>query len=241
MPTTASPPPDAHFGSFGDFSARLADVYAPCFSLALQLRATQEYGDAEMLRRRIKHLLETTRREAEGTGLAPEDIREAEFALVAFLDETLLSSGWSQKNQWLSNPLQLELYDRFDAGETFFDRLDGMRANPGLHAEVLEVYYLCMALGFKGKYQLHGQEELRMLVEEVQSEVERQPGMAPGQLAPHGQPRGQVATEVRSRVPTWAVVTAVVMLSLVIYLGMTVYMNRTAAEVARDIETVATP
>ena len=152
MPMTAvSPPLHDGFGDFGDLSARLADVYAPCFSLALQLRATNEYGDAEVLRRRIKHLLETTRHEAKRTGLAPEDVREAEFALVAFLDETLLSSEWSQKDRWLARPLQLELYDRYDAGEAFFDRLDGLRANPGLHAEVLEVYYLCMALGFKGK------------------------------------------------------------------------------------------
>lgn len=235
---TADPPP--LYASFDDVSARLADVYAPCFSLALQLRATQEYGESEVLRRRIQQLLESTRREAARTGLAPEDVREAEFALVAFLDETLLSSEWSQKDRWLARPLQLELYDRYDAGEAFFDRLDGLRANPGLHAEVLEVYYLCMALGFKGKYQLHGQEELRTLIEEVQTEVERQPGMAPGPLAPRGQPRGQVATEVRSRIPTWALVAAVVVLSLVIYLGMSVYISRTADEVARDIEVVST-
>src|SRR5690554_713768 len=135
--------------NFGEDGGRLADVYAPCFTLTLQLRAGHEFGDAEVLRGRIKALLEKTRREAARTGLAPEDVREAEFALVAFLDETLLSSDWSQKDRWLARPLQLELFNRYDAGEEFFLRLDGLRANPSLHAEVLEVYYLCMALGFK--------------------------------------------------------------------------------------------
>lgn len=224
--------------SFDEAGGRLADVYAPCFTLALQLRAGHEFGDSEVLRSKIKGLLDKTRREAVRTGHAPEDVREAEFALVAFLDETLLSSDWSQKDRWLAKPLQLELFNRYDAGEEFFHRLDGLRANPGLHAEVLEVYYLCMALGFKGKFQLHGQEQLRGLIEETQAEVARQPGMNATTLAPHGLPRDTVADEVKSRVPTWVFVAVALVLSFVVYLGMSFYISSTADEVAQDIEFV---
>ena len=126
----------------------------------------------------------------------------------------------------------------YDGGEEFFHRLDGLRANPGLHAEVLEVYYLCMALGFKGKYQLHGQEELRELIEGTYAEVAKQPGLKAGRLAPHGAPRDTVVTEVRGRVPTWVLVAAALVLGLVVYLGMSVYISRTADAVAEDIELV---
>jgi type VI secretion system protein ImpK len=224
---------------FDEATGRLADVYAPCLTLALKLRAADEYGDAETLRGRIKRMLESSRREAQQHGAPPEDAREAEFALVAFLDETLLSSDWSQKDQWLARPLQLELYNRYDAGEEFFHRLDGLRANPGLHAEVLEIYYLCMALGFKGKYQLHGQEELRELVEGTYADVANQPGMKVGRLAPHGAPRDNVATEVRGRMPTWVLVTAALVIGVLVYLGMSLYISRTADAVAQDIERVA--
>lgn len=224
---------------FDEAKGRLADFYAPCLTLALKLRAAHEFGDAETLRGRIKRMLDASRREAERHGLPPEDAREAEFALVAFLDETLLSSDWSQKDRWLARPLQLELYNRYDAGEEFFHRLDGLRANPSLHAEVLEVYYLCMALGFKGKYQLHGQEELRELIEGTYAEMATQPGMKVGQLAPHGSPRDNVTTEVRGRMPTWVLVTAALVLGLVVYLGMSLYISRTADAVAQDIERVA--
>ena len=224
---------------FDETTRRLAEVYAPCFTLALQLRATDEYGDAETLRGRIKSLLEKTRREAVQSGLPPEDVREAEFALVAFLDETLLSSDWSQKDSWLARPLQLELFNRYDAGEEFFNRLDGLRANPGLHAEAIEAYYLCMALGFKGQYQLHGQEQLRALIEETQAELAKQPGMAAGVLAPHGKPRDQVTAEVRGKLPAWALVTAAVLVALVVYLSLSFFISGTADGVARDIDRVA--
>jgi type VI secretion system protein ImpK len=224
---------------FDEAKGRMADFYAPCLTLALKLRAANEYGDAEVLRGRIKRMLEASRREAGRHGAPPEDAREVEFALVAFLDETLLSSDWSQKDRWLARPLQLELYNRYDAGEEFFHRLDGLRANPGLHAEVLEVYYLCMALGFKGKYQLHGQEELRELIEGTYAEVAKQPGMKAGRLAPHGPPRDNVATEVRGRVPTWVLVAAALVIGLVVYLGMSLYISNTADTMAEDIDRVA--
>lgn len=238
LPDTAATAP-AFDIRFDGPAKRLAEVYAPAFTLVLQLRATQEYGDAETLRGRIKALLEKSRRQAAQSGLPPEDVREAEFALVAFLDETLLSSDWSEKDRWLARPLQLELYNRYDAGEAFFDRLDGLRANPGLHVEAIEVYYLAMALGFKGKYQLHGQEELRTLIEETQAELARQPGLAPTALAPRGKPRDGVAAEVRSALPAWALALAAVLLALIVYLSLSFFISGTADDVARDIDRVA--
>lgn len=238
MSRFAADNPSSIRASFDEAAGRLADVYAPCFTLALQLRAGREFGDSELLRGRIKALLDKTRKEAVRSGHAPEDVREAEFALVAFLDETLLSSDWSQKDRWLAKPLQLELFNRYDAGEEFFHRLDGLRANPALHAEVLEVYYLSMALGFKGRYQLHGQEQLRALIEETQTEVARQPGMQAKTLAPHGKPRDTVVTEVKSRVPAWMFVAAAIVLSFLVYLGMSFYISSTAEDVAQDIEFV---
>ncbi len=219
---------------------RLAEIFAPCFTLILQLRATEEFGDAEVLRRRIKDLLDDAEREALRTGVSPDNIQMAKFALVAFIDETILSSDWSQKDEWVSTPLQLELYDQYDAGEVFFDRLKQLRQNPKANAEALEVYYLCMTLGFKGKYQLHEQERYREIIETTYEELSRLPGMGTKDLAPHGQPRGQVAQEVKSKLPTWVIAAAAVLIGLLVYTGMYVYITDTAGDTAAAIEQMET-
>lgn len=215
---------------------RLAETYAKCFALILQLRATDEYGDAAQLRGRILDLLERARREAQRASGTVEDAREAEFALVAFLDETILSSNWSEKDHWLAEPLQLELYDRYDAGEEFFVRLGQLREDAGGRPEVLEVYYLCMALGFKGRYLLHDQEKLRNLIEDTYAELSGTPGMQLQTLSPHGEPRDQVATEVKSKLPAWVIAVAALTIGLFIYLGMSLYISDTAGDTAREIE-----
>lgn len=214
---------------------RLADLYAPCFTLILQLRATDEFGDPAVLRRRIKDLLDEPERDASRFGLPGKAFREAKFALVAFIDATILSSNWSRKDYWIAKPLQLELYNSFDAGETFFDHLDELRTHPSENVEILEVYYLCMTLGFKGRYELYEQERLRIIIEETYDLLRRTPGMSLGALAPHGQPRGQIATEVRSKLPVWVIAAFAAGIGLLIYLGMFVYMNYAASSAADEI------
>ncbi len=221
---------------FEDVSGRLAEAFSPCFSLALQLRGGQEFGSADVLRDRIKLLLDDAQKGAARLGAPPDDITDAAFGLAAFIDETLVSSDWSQKDYWVAKPLQLELFARNDAGEEFFVRLDRLRANPARHAELLEVYYLCMALGFKGRYQLHGQEEYRRMIEETQAVLARQPGFSQGALSPHGKPHDQTVAEVQSRIPVWSLIVAALALGLIFYLVASIYISRVADDTAQEIE-----
>ncbi|MFQ5571706.1 MAG: DotU family type IV/VI secretion system protein, partial [Rhodothermales bacterium] len=88
---------------------RLAEMYAPCFTLVLQLRASHEFGDAEVLRDRIKAMFARAKEDALRARLSSEEAEAAKFPLVAFIDETILSSNWSQKDRWAARTLQLEL------------------------------------------------------------------------------------------------------------------------------------
>lgn len=219
-----------------DRRKRLAEVYAPCFTLILQLRSTEEYGDPEVLRQRIKDLLDRADREASRMGASTEDMRRTKFALVAFIDETILSTSWSHRDAWTAKPLQLELYNRYDAGEEFFEKLKPLLDDPERHAEVLEIYYLCMALGFKGRYQLHEQERLRILIEDSLKALRDELDVGRDQLAPHGKPRDQVTTEVRNRLPVWVIVAAAAAIAVIVYFGLSLWINDVASDAATSIQ-----
>ena len=218
---------------------RLSEICAPCFALILQLRASSDFGDIEVLRRRIIDLLGDIEREALAAGIPAEDLKRVKFALVAFIDETLLSSDGPQQERWMSEPLQSQLYNRYDLGEVFFERLAKMREQPEAHAEVLEVYYLCMTLGFKGKYQLHEQERLREIIETTYEELRRTPGLGTGPLSPHGTPRDQATAEFKSKLPAWVLAVAAVAIGVLLYLGMSFYISNAADSTADTIEEIA--
>lgn len=227
------------FSSGAPADQRLSELFAPCFALILNLRTTDELGDPSVLRDRIKDLLDQTERDALSTGRAPETIQTVKFAVVAFLDETILSSDWPHKDEWMNTPLQLELYDQYDAGEVFFDRLRTFLDDPQRYAEVLEVYYLCMALGFKGQYRIHEQEKLREYVERAADVLAEQGDWEETGLAPRGLPREEAPSSSRRTVPTWVIGVAALALGVLIYAGMYFYISASAYDVASTIRQMA--
>jgi len=95
---------------------------------------------------RLVSLADTCLREK---GISQEDLDHARFAVFAWIDEVILNSSWNVKDQWQMQQLQRTYYQTTDAGEIFFTRLNTL----GPHQNhVREVYYLCLAMGFTGRY-----------------------------------------------------------------------------------------
>ena len=86
-----------------------------------------------------------------------EDYDVARFAIFAWIDEAILSSSWKEKDRWQGEQLQRIYYHTADAGEIFYERLNAI----GPHQrEVREAYYLCLAMGFVGRYCHEGDDYL---------------------------------------------------------------------------------
>jgi len=212
----------------------LAGAFTPVFSLVLQIRAAQRLGDGQALRQQIEQLLSDAARTARSYNVPEEDVEEATFCLVAFLDEAILATDWPGHDAWSAQPLQLTHYDRYDAGERFFDRLKRLLDEGATRTGVLEVYYLCLALGFKGRYAIHGREVLRRLVEDLHGRLERAYG-APGALSPRGRSREVPAEAEKGGLPTWALWVGAAILVALLYLGLSVSLSGAAGDTADDL------
>ena len=136
-------------------SDTLALLYQNIFTGIVRIQAgRQPLTDVETFRRRMKAALQEVDREAGGAGYGSTEIRDAEFAVVAFLDEAILSSKEPKAEEWRKKPLNIELFGQAVAGDVFFDKLlelERRRDSPQL-ADLLEVYLLCLLLGFEGRF-----------------------------------------------------------------------------------------
>ncbi len=239
MPATLSPPV-AKEVRFDQVSRRLSELYGDVFAVIVQLRSTDHYGDPETLRMRLSEVLTEAEEKATAAGAPPEDIKDATFSVVAFLDEAILSSEWAHKSTWMARPLQLDRFQRYDAGEFFFDRVQAVLQQPH-RAEVLEMYYLCMALGFKGRYQIHGQETLRQLIERSHATLAKAPGITVAELAPHGSPTSRSSDTAARRVPPWMLLVAAAAIALLVYVGMSVYVSSVAGGTVDRLQALSPP
>lgn len=133
----------------------LANLYQGFLTGVVRLIARrQQLGNPEAFRTRMKTALKDIRRDATATGYPPEDIDDAEFAVVAFLDEAILNSNDPARNEWEKQTLGVEMFGGAVAGEVFYDRIEAYRKRSDSQrlASLLEVYLLCLLLGFEGRY-----------------------------------------------------------------------------------------
>jgi type VI secretion system protein ImpK len=151
--TTAAPAPS------GTRRGKLASALDDVFCIGVKLRASRDASanDAATLRKQVLQLLRTAEQESLVHGYARTDVRAALFAAIVFLDEVVLNTR-PMFGDWARRPLQEEIFGEHVGGEVFFSQLDEQlaRADSDDVADVIEVYQLCLLLGFRGR---HGSNE----------------------------------------------------------------------------------
>src|SRR5215470_14629859 len=166
---------------------RLALLYEGILTATVRVQSgRQQVQDPENFRSRMKQALREIASAAARKGYSAEDVQEANFAVVAFLDESVLTTDPCAA-EWAQKSLGEDLFGQRSAGEVFFKRLDTLRANRDSQslAEVLEVYYLCLLLGYEGKFAGGSKAELQLLMTNLRDRIERVFGRNP-EFSPDG-------------------------------------------------------
>ncbi len=193
--TSVSYRPAAEMGQpvGGRRQENMALVFQEILTAVARLRSNrQAVSDAEAFRGHMRNALKTAESEAIRRGYSAEDVRQAQFAVVGFLDESALNSNSPAFADWARRPMQEEMFGGHFAGEIFFQNLEslmGRRESPEL-ADLLEIYHLCLLLGYEGRYRISGRESLRPITEGVGDKIRRIRG-GPGPLSPNWAPPSQ--------------------------------------------------
>jgi len=147
----------------------------------------QAVSDANSFREEMKKHLRVAEQRARGRGYSEDDVKRVIFAVVAFLDESVLTSRNPTFADWPRLPLQAELFGNQLAGEVFFQELQRILNRPDSNevADLLEVFGLCLLLGFKGRYAAGGAGDLRSAQVAVREKLRRIRGSS-GALSPRG-------------------------------------------------------
>jgi len=215
------------------------DLCGDWLGLITALRGSSGSLDGAALRTRAVELRDRLGLEARAAGCSSTDIEEATFAVVAFLDETVLALRGAARDAWMARPLQLELFGSYTAGQDFFDRLDRMRREREARIEALEVCYACLLLGFAGKYRLESLEKLAALTAEVGRDVAAVRGAVSGGLSPHAVRREEIAIAVAQSLPSWLSVVGFVFAVGLTWLVILLLAHAHAAGAARAIGRLA--
>ena len=183
----------------------LAAAAAPLLQLISRLRNTAQPPSSGDLRERAVGQVRAFERAAQEAGVPLEQLRPAHYALCATLDDIVLATPWGGSGGWGERSLVSTFHQEVRSGERFFDLLKQMNENPGKFLPVIELMYLCMSLGFVGRYRLsqRGTSGIEPIREETYAIIAKHRPAAAAELAPHTAGVSAPYRAGRMRVPFW--------------------------------------
>jgi type VI secretion system protein ImpK len=225
-----------------DSSGNLALIFQEALTATVRLRASrQRVDDAESFRANILALLQTAEQQSRTAGYSEKVFRIALEAVVGFLDESILNSRNPSFNDWPRRPLTEQIFHHNKPGEVFFENLNQLLTQPDapVLADILEVYCLCLLLGFSGRY-VGSKGELRALREAAAEKIRRIRGYDP-MFAPDWAPPAKAP--VRPQQDPWGralayLAAACLVLTLVLFIGFKLALNSDASQIRSVAATI---
>lgn len=215
-----------------------AFVFQELLTVGERLRSNrQQVADAASFRAQIWGAVKQAEEDARRRAYPTDDIELAVFAVVAFLDESILHLRSPVFADWPRQPLQLERYGHQNAGEIFFQNLQRLLTRTDSHelADLLEIYQLSLLLGFGGRYNLGGRGELRGITMQTGERIQRirQTGawLAPGWALPAEDPVQTGGDPWVSRLFVILIVCAVV--TVVLFCAWWVFLAQGVSDINR--------
>lgn len=202
----------------------MKDLLEDGIYLLFLLRSKNSPTSCTEFNQRIDQYLATFDRICKTFNKPIEAVMDAKYAFCALLDEIVLSSGLSIRDEWEQAPLQLRLFGEHLAGEGFFNKLEQLRQEPAVNIEQLEIFHACLLLGFQGKYLLEGTEKLNYLTAKLGQEIAAVRGPSKG-FSPNWKIPIKFNEYVRHELPLWMYYALLAAIGISLFLGLQWLLN----------------
>ena len=212
----------------------------PLLNAVSQLRATLNHPNPAALREQLAGAIRAFEARAKASGVAPEKVIAARYALCTLLDESAASTPWGGQGSWAKHSLLVLFHNETWGGEKFFQLLSKLAENPAGNRDLLELMYACIALGFEGRYRVvqNGQAQLDSLRERLAQLLRQQAGEYERDLSPHWRGVAPKGRSIFATVPLWVGVALGGALLLAAYLGFSYALNATSDPVYAEIQSI---
>lgn len=224
MPFTTSEQPVASgpapkLGSLNPLEKSASGLLA----LLTKLNSSYSQSDPMGLKNRIIREIEQFQISAQVEGIDPQTITSARYVLCTVLDEAVLNTPWGNDSGWTQNSLLNIFHKEVKGGETSFRLLKSLAQNPGKNKNLLELFYVCLALGFEGEYRLieGGRNKLTSIKDWLYQILQKERQAADQVLSPHWQGVTDRRNPLLQMVPVWvfgAVATALLAIIFSVFL-----------------------
>lgn len=200
-------------------------------------RSAVSHPDVGGLHQRLINEIKTLESELRDLGLKQEVQLSVRYLMCSVLDEAVLNTPWGTESAWAQRTLLSVFHGETSGGEKSFLILDRLRQSPSENLEVIELFYICLSLGFEGRYRFmnRGKEALDQVREELFSIIRRQRGDYERTLSPAWSGLGRTRNPLTEYIPLWVVVALMGTILFFSYSGLRYWLYASSNPVADEI------
>ena len=244
---TVMAPPEKASGEFSRFKlpqtrlGPVCDHASRLLSLAVHLQGADQVEDTAELRRQCMELVREYQASLKAAEQTPDTVEIASYCVCALIDEIVLNSSWGESGHWAANSLLSEFHSQTWSGAYFFDLVATARRTANI--DVMMLQYLCLSLGFKGKYRVEarGQEELDTLRDCLYHEICASRGSLGTPFEKSWEQKIRSGPGIARGVPIWVGAALSAMVLLVFYLGFSHRLDARAEPTLAAMAELAVP
>ncbi|QVL49164.1 MAG: type IVB secretion system protein IcmH/DotU [Thiocapsa sp.] len=204
-PFSGVPPTWSALGQTAPVVNPLVSCAAGLLTIAAELRGTVAHPDPAGLREGLVRQVREFETCARAKGLVDAVVLPARYVLCALIDESVLDTPWGTESVWSHQGLLISFHNETWGGEKFFSALERLLAYPSGNLNLLELMYLCLALGFEGRYRARpdGRAQLERVREQLFQTIRTQRGDPDPELSLHWQGATVRRDPLIHQLPLW--------------------------------------
>jgi type VI secretion system protein ImpK len=190
-------------------------------SEVVRLKHSPAAEDFNVLNQQLSSAIKLFEHRALHEGAESSQVMAARYVLCTVLDEAVVTTPWGNESAWSQMSLLSSFHNETFGGEKFFQLLERLSRNPVKHLPMLELMYLCLSLGFEGKYRVmpRGMLELEALRDSLYRQIRQLRGDIPREISPHWQGLKDTRRRLVRIVPWWLVAIFTLVSLTLMYAG----------------------
>jgi type VI secretion system protein ImpK len=199
----------------------LVTASSPLLFRASAIRNTATHDDIYGLRDEFVSELTAFDHRARALGHDGELLSDARYALCTFVDEAVLNTPWGSQSKWQEDSLLSTFFNETWGGDRFFVILDRAKQQPGRNLALLELLFVCLMLGFQGKFHVleRGRARLDEVIDDLYQVIRAQRGDVERDLSPHWRGVETTGRNVSNYLPLWVLAAIAAALLVSLYLS----------------------
>jgi len=185
-------------------------------NLLSQIRNTSSHPNPTGLHKQLATEIQNFEKTAQQAGIPEKTVFIARYVLCTTIDEFVMTTPWGSGSIWGTQSLLSLFHKETRGGERFFQLLTKLSEDPAKNLDLLELIYLCLALGFQGRYRVmpNGINQLEEVRESLYHTIRNQRQEPEHELSPHWEGLNKSAIDKPPLIPAW--LAAMIMVFLLV-------------------------